>query len=342
MPDDKPKSENRGRARPIPAHTLEESLRVSQKLKELNAGNPWSPEDLAKALDMGAKANPLYYLTAASRDYGLTEGTSRGDEIRLTALGREVAYASSPAAERRALEQAFRTVEVFAKALDYYKSQPLPEIKYLRNTLEGTFGVAPDFHEDFYRLYKENAAYIASISDVVSSDDPNASNAIVVGSPDKRTDRVAFVAMPFSEKSSSYFAGFFGEVLASLITPAGVAAGFRVETAKKEGSDIIHSTIINQLLDADLAIVDLSEHNPNVLFELGVRMAHDKPIALIRAACTGRIFDVDNMLRVFDYSPNLWKSTLERDIPALTAHIKATWESRVSENTYMKILRKGG
>ena len=71
-------------------------------------------------------------------------------------------------------------------------------------------------------------------------------------------------------------------------------------------------------------------------------MAHDKPIALIRASGTGRIFDVDNLLRVFDYSPNLWKSTLERDIPALTAHIKAAWDGRQSENTYMKILRKGG
>ena len=89
-------------------------------------------------------------------------------------------------------------------------------------------------------------------------------------------------------------------------------------------------------------IADLSDHNPNVLFELGVRMAHDKPIALIRAEGTAAIFDVDNMLRVLDYNPNLWKSTLEIDLPKLTTHIQAVWESRESTNTYMKILRGKG
>lgn len=95
--------------------------------------------------------------------------------------------------------------------------------------------------------------------------------------------------MPFSEKTDRYPKGFYGEVLTNLITPAGVEAGFKVETARKHGSDIIQSTIINDLLDADLVIADLSDHNPNVLFELGVRMAHDKPIALIRAEGSAQI-----------------------------------------------------
>jgi hypothetical protein len=76
-----------------------------------------------------------------------------------------------------------------------------------------------------------------------------------------------------------------------------------------------------------------------VLFELGVRMAHNKPVALIRAEGTGQIFDVDNLLRVYDYSPNLWPSTLEEDIQNLVKHIKATWEKRDSNASYMKILR---
>jgi hypothetical protein len=104
---------------------------------------------------------------------------------------------------------------------------------------------------------------------------------------------------------------------------------------------VIHSTIINDLLNADLVIADLTEHNPNVLFELGLRMAADKPVAIIRAKGTGPIFDVDNMLRVYDYDPNLWPSTVERDLPRLVGHILATWNARESERTYMKILRGG-
>lgn len=123
------------------------------------------------------------------------------------------------------------------------------------------------------------------------------------------------------------------------MTPAAVGAGFKVETAKREGSDVIQSTIVNQLLAADLVIADLSEHNPNVLFELGLRMAFEKPTALIRARGTAPIFDVDNLLRVVDYEPHLWKSTLENDIPRLTSHIKDAWDSRESSRTYMQILK---
>jgi hypothetical protein len=90
-----------------------------------------------------------------------------------------------------------------------------------------------------------------------------------------------------------------------------------------------------------LVLADLTEHNPNVLFELGMRMHEDKPVALVRAKGTGPIFDVDNMLRVEDYSPNLWSSTVERDVPRLRDHIKATWDNRETAVTFMGILRRG-
>jgi nucleoside 2-deoxyribosyltransferase len=66
-----------------------------------------------------------------------------------------------------------------------------------------------------------------------------------------------------------------------------VNAGFVVETAKRQGSDVIQSTISNELLDADLVIADLTDHNPNVLFELGLRIAEEKPVALIKTATPG-------------------------------------------------------
>jgi hypothetical protein len=105
---------------------------------------------------------------------------------------------------------------------------------------------------------------------------------------------------------------------------------------------VIHSTIVNSLLDADLVVCDLTDHNPNVLFELGMRMHHDKPVALVQAEGTTRIFDVDNVLRVLAYNPNLWSSTLETDKPALTEHLKATWEGRETTPSYMKLLRPRG
>jgi hypothetical protein len=65
--------------------------------------------------------------------------------------------------------------------------------------------------------------------------------------------------MPFSERNSDRPAGFFEEVFDSLIKPAAEAAGFDVLTANKDGSDVIQSTIINELMDADLVVADLTD-----------------------------------------------------------------------------------
>jgi hypothetical protein len=93
-------------------------------------------------------------------------------------------------------------------------------------------------------------------------------------------------------------------------------------------------------MEADLVIADLTEDNPNVLFELGLRMAEDRPVVLIKAKGTGPLFDIDNMLRVFAYNPNLWQTTVEKDMPDLRDFIKGAWENRASEEIYMKILRR--
>jgi hypothetical protein len=144
--------------------------------------------------------------------------------------------------------------------------------------------------------------------------------------------------MPFTEREAGRSEGFFDEVLRSLIVPAATDAGFTVRSARRQGSDVIQQTIVSDLLQADLVVADLTEHNPNVMFELGMRMAHDKPVALIRARGTGGIFDVDNMLRVWDYDANLWPSTIAKDVPALKEHVAATWDNRDNDITYMKLL----
>ncbi|HLL88142.1 MAG TPA: hypothetical protein VK324_02450 [Tepidisphaeraceae bacterium] len=168
---------------------------------------------------------------------------------------------------------------------------------------------------------------------------PRSQPTIVVGEPPVAGERpVCFVIMPFTERSAEHQKGFFSEVLSSLIIPAATDAGFVVKTAHRKGSDVIQSTIVRELLKADLVLADLTEHNPNVLFELGMRMREDKPVVLIRAEGTGRIFDVDNMLRVEEYDGRLWKSTIEDDLPKLTEHIRGAWENRENEDTYMRLL----
>lgn len=343
----KPKSKGKQRGRPkeprpYPKVPLAKALEIAQKIKEKNGGEPWTPSQIAEAIGMGARSPDFYYVTAASRDFGLTTGTRDSPSIALTELGREVVYAPSPEVEQAKKLEAFHKVELFSKVLRHYKGSNLPEMKYLGNTLEREFGLAPKYHEEFSRVFRDNCKYLGITSGEGITDTEVAAGPVTirVGEPTKRSTTKAFVIMPFVEKSQDRPTGFFSEVLQSLITPAAIEAGFNVETANRQGSDIIQSTIVNELLDADLVIADLTDHNPNVLFELGLRMAMEKPVALVKAAGTGHVFDVDNMLRVYEYQPNLWRSTLESDLPEITKHFKAAWDNRNKDQSYIKILRR--
>ena len=337
-----------GPRRPFPGVTLAKALPVAQKIKELNGGNAWSPESIATALEVGPKSPKFFYITAAARDFGLTTGTRDTATIALTDLGRAIVYAPDPEAEHAKKVEAFLSIDLFKRVLEHYKGSALPEMKYLGNTLEHDFKLAPAFHDEFSRLFRENTQDLGITAggdigpDVTGNG--SAPTTVVVGMPkggDATKKPKAFIVMPFVEKGDGRPAGFFKEVLRSLLTPAGVAAGFVVETANRQGSDVIQSTIVNDLLEADLVIADLTDHNPNVLFELGVRIAEDKPVVLVKASGTGRIFDVDNMMRVYEYNANLWQSTVEKDLTEITEHIKAGWEKRKGDQSYMKILRRG-
>lgn len=339
---------NKKPQRPYPIYTVAKALQVAAKIRELNGGNPWEPEQLANALTMGPKSPNFYYLTAASRDYGLTKGTARAEKIEIEQLGTDILFAPNPDTERAKKLEAFLRVPLFKQVLDHYKGSNLPDLKYLGNTLQKEFSLHPGFHKEFARIFRDNCqelgieAGVPSVADEDAKKPAGRPTKVLLGEPSgsQKGKLKAFVVMPFDEKKPDRPKGFFAEVLSSLITPAGLNAGFTVETANRQGSDVIQSTIINDLLEADLVIADLTDHNPNVLFELGVRMAMDKPVALIKAAGTGHIFDVDNMLRVHEYSANLWGSTIEKDLPELSEHIKAAWDNRDTDPSYMKILRR--
>jgi nucleoside 2-deoxyribosyltransferase len=240
-------------------------------------------------------------------------------------------------------------VEKFKQVYDFYESSNLPEQQYLSNALENQFQIDPSEHEEFTEVFKANCKYLEIenglgivLKSVGGTADAKTIDTRSLGKPKDQFDYTAFVIMPFSEKGKQERTkGFFDEVLKSLITPAGNEAGFAIETARREDSDIIHHTILNELLQADLVIADLTDHNPNVLFELGIRLAKEKPIVLIKSKDTGPIFDVDNLLRVYTYDQNLWSTTVQADVKALAERIRGTWENREHAVGYMRILTTG-
>jgi hypothetical protein len=110
-----------------------------------------------------------------------------------------------------------------------------------------------------------------------------------------------FVIMPISDQEG-YPKGHFTRVYEDIIKPACKLARVRPKRADDvKKTNLIHTDILKSLLDAPIAICDLSSKNPNVMFELGIRQAFDKPVVLIKDEKTSEVFDI-SILRYETYN----------------------------------------
>lgn len=113
-----------------------------------------------------------------------------------------------------------------------------------------------------------------------------------------------FIIMPISD-TDGYTKGHWGHVFENIIYPSCEMAGYQAKRADEvKATNLIHLDILKNLIDAPIAICDLSSRNPNVLFELGIRQAFDKPVVLIQEEGTPKIFDIAP-LRYLEYSKDM-------------------------------------
>ncbi len=105
--------------------------------------------------------------------------------------------------------------------------------------------------------------------------------------------KTCFVIMPISDMKG-YDNGHFTRVYNELIKPAVKSANYDVYRAGDDKRcNFIMIDILRNILDADMVICDLSGHNPNALYELGIRHAFNKPVVLLKDDKTARLFDTD-------------------------------------------------
>ncbi|BFU60748.1 MULTISPECIES: nucleotide-binding protein [Rodentibacter] len=90
-----------------------------------------------------------------------------------------------------------------------------------------------------------------------------------------------------------------------------------------QDADIIQATIIQNLFESDVVICDMTLHNPNVFFELGLRIAFRKPCIVIQEEGTKPPFDVSS-IRYIPY-------------PCKLAYVKAIEFQQQLRTTVLKI-----
>ena len=126
---------------------------------------------------------------------------------------------------------------------------------------------------------------------------------------DTREKRNIFVIMPFSStptRSKSDLTAFFQTNLKDRIE-ADATLKYRYVVTRSSDQFLITETIISSIYDADILLCDLSgEHaNPNVMFELGVRLAvSNKPVIMFREEHPSNkpIFDISTYY-IHPYNP---------------------------------------
>lgn len=111
------------------------------------------------------------------------------------------------------------------------------------------------------------------------------------------TNHNIFVAMPFGTKKANNkeYNIDFDLIYQKAIKPAADELGIPIRADEENDSGIIHTLMIERLICTDIVIVDLTNENPNVYYELGIRHC-------ARPHTTILIYDKDTRLP-FDIQP---------------------------------------
>lgn len=152
--------------------------------------------------------------------------------------------------------------------------------------------------------------------------------------------KICGIVMPISALEGCS-EGHWSDVL-EIITEAIEDAGFEgnlVSNADDVG--IIQKRIIQNLYENPIVVCDVSGKNPNVMFELGMRLAFDKPTIIIKDDKTSYSFDTSPIEHI-EYPRDLRFSRIVDFKSKLAEKLKATLEKSNTDSSYTTFLKHFG
>lgn len=108
-----------------------------------------------------------------------------------------------------------------------------------------------------------------------------------------------------------------------------------------DDSGIIQKRIVQNLYSNEIVVCDVSAKNPNVMFELGLRLAFDKPTIIIKDDKTDYTFDT-SIIEHLTYPRDLRFSRIINFKDALRKKIIATYEKSKNDPNYTTFLKHFG
>jgi hypothetical protein len=281
-------------AEAIPRRSLEQSVEVAKTLRQVYAGKAASFEELATAMGLSKTNNNFKYAVWSAVAYGIVnaEGPKQERRYLLAENGRKIVAENFPGEAQEAKVKAVLTPTVLSKFFTDYNGHPVPPTdEHFANVLENRLRIPRERTKEAIDIILANGKYagileekgagqapIVKLSGVPAGEQPTlteGSNAPQIEglAPVAGWDKTCFFITPLGEENSEE-RRHANMMLNHVVRPVFQAHGFTVVRADEIArTGLITQQIFDHLAKARVCVADLSFHNPNAFYELGVRHA---------------------------------------------------------------------
>ena len=277
----------------LPRRPLEQAVDVAKTLRAVYATNSVSAQELATAMKLNRTHPQFKYLLSAAVAYGIVnaDGASQNRTYSLAETGRKIVAENAPGEAAEGKVKAVLTPTVMSKFFTDYNGHAIPPTdEHFANVLENRFHVPRDRTAEAIEIIKANGKFagillevgegqppLVRLIDVPTGEQPvegevALANAVAMA-PTKGWDKTCFYITPIGDDGTEE-RRHSNMMLKHVVRPVFETAGFTVVRADEIAkTGIISQQVFEHLAKAKICVADLSFHNPNAFYELGVRHA---------------------------------------------------------------------
>jgi hypothetical protein len=302
-----------------PKNSLAKCLRIPQAILEQNGGDACTPREAAGFARVGWTGDIGVEISSATK-YGLLERPTPG-KVKPTDLVRRIFRPEKAGDKVEALREAVLAAPVISDLYKKYRGEYLPDKEFLRNTAQNSFHVPPEQVEEFVTIFLQTLKDAELLEDVgqgktrvldvtstvkvpTSEVGEQQLKKLSKGVTVQATD-TCFVVMPFADPIGGYYKLVY--------EPAIERAKLKPERADADiyGTGKIIDQIWKGIHAARVLVAELTDRNPNVLYELGLAHALHKPVVLVSSNKEDVPFDVQHVRVIYyDKDDPFWGQKL--------------------------------
>lgn len=149
----------------VPAHSLDDALRVATAIADNYASAPSKPLEVAAAMNLAPASSHFKMLTGSAIAYGLTTGGYNAAEIALTPLAQRILSPLEEGDDLHGRREALLKPRVVGEFLSKYNNSPLPPENIAHNVLS-SMGVPKERAEATLKLIVDGALSLGLVQEI--------------------------------------------------------------------------------------------------------------------------------------------------------------------------------